>query len=74
MHKINGEWPALIRSLMTEQGMSERRLCEIAKVPRTSLRHFLAGTSPMVSASIIERTLNALGRELRVMPIQRKGQ
>lgn len=56
------DWPRLIRELMAEHRISQRRLCTIATINRTTLRTMLAGGA--ASIDHIERILAVFGYEL----------
>lgn len=58
-------WGRLITDLMQEKGISERRLAELAKVNRSTLRRFQA--TGYCSVVTLDRLLAALGYELEAL-------
>lgn len=57
-------WPSLVRILMDERGMSERKLVCAARINRSTLRRFLAGKSTQMPVEHLERLLAVFGYEL----------
>jgi transcriptional regulator with XRE-family HTH domain len=53
----------MLADLMTENRVSERKLCEVARLNRATLRRFLSGETTLPGA-ILERALAAFGYEL----------
>lgn len=62
--KVTSQWPSLVRSLMTERGISERKLAPAANVNRSTLRRFLSGKSTNMPVEHLERILAVFGYEL----------
>lgn len=74
--KVTTQWPSLVRTLMTEHGISERKLAPAASVHRSTLRRFLAGNSKHMPIDHLERLLAVFGYELDAMisaPHDREG-
>ncbi|WP_157188212.1 helix-turn-helix domain-containing protein [Nitratireductor pacificus] len=74
--KVTREWPALVRSLMNEHGLSERKLAPMANVHRTTLRNFLSGNAPQMPVDHLERILSVFGYELEtaiIFPEEKEG-
>lgn len=74
--KVTTEWPSLVRALMTEHGISERKLAPAANVHRSTLRRFLQGKASQMPVDHLERLLAVFGYELDAIssaPYDREG-
>ncbi|WP_313193695.1 helix-turn-helix transcriptional regulator [Shinella zoogloeoides] len=74
--RITSEWPSLVHALMTERGLSERKLASVANVHRSTLRRFFRGEAYHMPVEHLERLLAVFGYELDAMlsaPYDREG-
>lgn len=58
-------WAQILREIRKEQGLSQRRLVELAGVNRSTYRAIEAGRVPMRMGDL-EKVLDALGYELEI--------
>ena len=63
----HSSWAILVRELMQEQGISERRLALTADVNRTTLRRWLQGQPARIPIDAVERILEHMGYELEAL-------
>ncbi len=63
----SSQWPSIVRSIMTEQGVSERGLAKQSGVHRKTLRNFLDKSTTALPFDQLERVLSALGYELEAI-------
>lgn len=65
-------WPKIVRDLMAERKMSERKLCATLNINRNSFRYFLHDGRDCVRVSQLEAILWKLGYELDCIRIDGK--
>lgn len=65
----SSQWPSIVRSIMTEQGVSERGLAMESGVHRGTLRSFLNRSTTAFPFDQLERVLSALGYELEAIQV-----